>query len=81
MGNTKYTLNDIRIRKAELARLIEETRNEIRDDVYSLTHPFSRHGKKCAPALPSFRKVVLVVSNIGMVYKVVTKFISIFKKR
>lgn len=79
MNSSKYTLEDIRARKAEIVREIDKVRAEINDDVYNLTHPFNKFNTKYS--FPPINKIIVVANKIHLAYKFMSTIVSFFRKK
>ena len=75
----KYTLQDIRRRKAEVARQIADERAEMQSTFARLTDP-SQYAPKLLP-WRGFASAYKFVSRVVYAYKVASSVVALFKRR
>ncbi len=79
MNYKKTTLNDIRLRKAEVLCEMRRVRTEVNADVCALCHPFRGSGRLAS--VSAFRNVVSVARNALLAYRVASSVVSFFRRR
>lgn len=79
MSSQKITLNDIKLRKAEVLRQIRETHANIKEDFHGLSHPWG--GSRRGGLRIGLGGVLSTVNKAFLAYKAVRSVVSFFKWR